>query len=248
MTDQRYVSDQLTHFVGRGKPFAEQYELFIRILKEGALVAPSLIGTDKHSQYLSIADGERFSDNIRYQPGVVCFCDIPMHDLALHVRKYSQFGIAFNKRMLIAQGANPVFYVARQSATDTPSARGGSLQRSELFDVGERVVFGLFWALRSDGAFGKPPQYSAMRNLYSPNEWLIADSFLLDELFSFFKFFDTTLTDDDPDNYYMEREWRVRGRVSFDLPDVSTLFMPRDTVGRFREDIPDYLGQIMFTA
>jgi Putative abortive phage resistance protein AbiGi, antitoxin len=45
---------------------------------------------------------------------VVCFCDIPTPDLAIHVGKYSKFGLAFTKEFLIEQGACPVFYVANE--------------------------------------------------------------------------------------------------------------------------------------
>src|SRR2546425_193273 len=37
---QRYVSDELTHFVGRGREPASQYELLIRILTSGWLTHP----------------------------------------------------------------------------------------------------------------------------------------------------------------------------------------------------------------
>ena len=46
---------------------------------------------------------------------MVCFCDIPDSDLAIHVNKYSRFGLAFKKEFLIAKGACPVFYVANES-------------------------------------------------------------------------------------------------------------------------------------
>jgi hypothetical protein len=54
---------------------------------------------------------------IKYQ--VVCFCDIPVIDLAIHVRKYSKFGLAFKKAFLIERGACPVFYVANESPVST---------------------------------------------------------------------------------------------------------------------------------
>ena len=41
----------------------------------------------------------------------MCFCDIPVGDLGLHMRKYSPFGLAFKKDFFAEQGALPVFYV-----------------------------------------------------------------------------------------------------------------------------------------
>ena len=42
---------------------------------------------------------------------MVCFCDIPVDDLDIHMEKYGQFGIAFQKEFLLDQGALPVVYV-----------------------------------------------------------------------------------------------------------------------------------------
>ena len=92
---QRYVSPELTHFVGRSLPEEEQYSLVLEILKTGWLTHPP------HDPYISgnltITPGARISDNKMFIPEVVCFCDIPVQELDIHVRKYSRFGLAFLK-------------------------------------------------------------------------------------------------------------------------------------------------------
>lgn len=50
-----------------------------------------------------------------YRSQVVCLCDIPVSDLEIHMRKYSPFGLSFLKPFLVEKGANPVFYIARNS-------------------------------------------------------------------------------------------------------------------------------------
>jgi hypothetical protein len=39
------------------------------------------------------------------------------------------------------------------------------------------------------------------------------------------KFFDARLPPDDERNYYMEREWRIMGGVSFSLSDVTRVLL-----------------------
>ncbi len=65
-------------------------------------------------------------------------------------------------------------------------------------------------------------------------------------IFSYLKFFDQSLSEDDPENYYFEREWRVLGEVKFDIKDVRRVLLPEEYAKRFREDLPDYYGQITF--
>ncbi|HBB94903.1 MAG TPA: hypothetical protein DC054_05890 [Blastocatellia bacterium] len=128
-----YVSDELTHFVGRSLSTSdERFALLVKILKEGALRDPSHIGkkypifrvvmVDDQNQahdgveYSSTPNvrhdvANKLSDNSLLQFELVCFCDIPLSDITLHCKKYSHFGIAFKKPFLIAQGAGPVMYV-----------------------------------------------------------------------------------------------------------------------------------------
>lgn len=70
--------------------------------------------------------------------------------------------------------------------------------------------------------------------------------FLLHEIFSYLKFFDESRSDDDPENFYMEREWRVTRNVAFSLDDVYRVFLPAGYARRFREDVPAYSGQVTF--
>ena len=119
VTQQRYVSRELTHFVGAALPSNEErYALLVKILQEGWLTHPphNLV----FSGNLSINPQARISSNEMYEPQVVCFCDIPVIDLDIHVQKYGLFGIAYPKSFLIEQGANPVFYVAKPSRIHSP--------------------------------------------------------------------------------------------------------------------------------
>jgi hypothetical protein len=96
---------------------------------------------------------------IKYQ--VVCFCDIPDTDLAIHVQKYSKFGLAFKKEFLIERGACPVFYVANEAPVSTnrvfspddflarikAAHERGYVDRALYFDTSVRAILDLLAAL-----------------------------------------------------------------------------------------------------
>jgi hypothetical protein len=71
-------------------------------------------------------------------------------------------------------------------------------------------------------------------------------SFLTTRVFCYLKFFDARLPPDDERNYYMERESRIMGGVSFSLSDVTRVLLKEEYSPRLREDVPDDHGQISF--
>jgi hypothetical protein len=146
--------------VGRGKTLDEQYDLLVnKILKAGALThgpkhdlsAPRTLG-------LNLSKPISTDEMLQYQ--VVCFCDIPVDDLHLHVRKYSKFGVSFQKDFLIDGGACPVFYVANESPVpvsvlfkppdfaDRIAAAGkkGMADRALFFDTSVRAIIDILAA------------------------------------------------------------------------------------------------------
>ena len=88
---QRYVSNELSHFVGRGlEKQADQYEILVKILKTGLLTHPP--HNPNISGNLSVTDGI-FSDNDMYSPQVVCFA-IFQYQISLFIQK-STANLAF---------------------------------------------------------------------------------------------------------------------------------------------------------
>ncbi len=63
---------------------------------------------------------------------------------------------------------------------------------------------------------------------------------------AFIKPFRASESDDSDENYYMEREWRVSGDVHFGLSDVYRVIIPESFARRFREDFPNFFGQLSF--
>ncbi len=66
-------------------------------------------------------------------------------------------------------------------------------------------------------------------------------------IMGFVKFFDPALPDDHINNFYMEREWRVMGNVSFSLGDVREVYLPEEYISRLKEDT-GYSGQAFDAA
>jgi hypothetical protein len=253
MSIQRYVSKELTHFVGKGKSEEEQYSILVEsILKSGVLKT----FPGQQEDYVVLEKGNVVGSGSpykpveeAYQPQVVCFCDIPVEDLEIHMRKYGTFGLSFLKPFLIEKGANPVLYVANNSGSlnfapgETLRERYGEspIPRRDLFEESIRA-YQIFIDKMRFGRSEVPSDSEAFNTLH------VWDTFLQNYVFCFIKFFDDTKPDEDPENVYMEREWRVLGNVPFKLEDVYRVFLPPSYAKRFREDLPDYAGQVTFVG
>jgi hypothetical protein len=161
---QRYVSKELSHFVGRGLPEEDQYQLLLHILQTCWLTYPPHDPTKPRMPKLDLSQPISNDKIIDYQ--VVCFCDIPYTDLAIHVSKYSKFGLAFNKSFLIERGATPVNYIANDAPVPITSTdqlfkpldfmprieaaeKAGRIDRALYFDTSVRAIIDLFIALDS---------------------------------------------------------------------------------------------------
>jgi hypothetical protein len=72
---QRYVSNELTHFVGRGQAPDEQYNILVnKILRTGLITYPPHDPTRPRS--LSLDMSQPISDDKALKYEVVCFCGI----------------------------------------------------------------------------------------------------------------------------------------------------------------------------
>jgi len=258
MNTQSYVSDELTHFVGRAKPNAERYALILKILgdrfdptkpREGWLQAS--YREEFGPGFMMRSDGQkRLSTNEAIKCTMLCFCDIPAGQLKIHMDKYSSFGIAFSKQFLVRRGATPVHYVARnarnraigigpQNVADRFDELRAEVQRVRI-DLEEYVT-------RIDGV---PTFLSKLSPPNTPDGHRLLGRFSalqgeFDELvFARIKFFTEGLPEQHRQNYYMEREWRLHDGLAFRLKDIARIILPRDYSKQFHKDVPDYTGKV----
>jgi hypothetical protein len=245
MLSQRYISSDLTHFVGRSqKNHGNRYKLLKRILRTGQLQArPRAKGMGPEVRVVTKDAEMGLSSNQACGLPIVCFCDIPLCDLPIHMAKYSKFGLAFPKDFLAEMGAVPVTYVPLRGRPASLPYEGYSRKRV----ASQAVCFDEFWKvlnrleatlLGSSKQTPSTPFEKDVRRL---------TTFLEVHLVSNLKFFDHRLVDVDIENFYMEREWRVCQDVSFDLNDVARVILPEAFGRQFRKDFPAFGGELVFS-
>lgn len=257
-----YVSRYLTHFVGKGRAEEEQFALLKTILKTQWLTHPP--HENQPTLGFKFFRQRSFSKNEMAVPEMICFCDIPEEHLAIHSRKYSRFGIVFDKTYLASEGANPVFYVATGSRIlrRKPEFRTAEVKKvtvtSEEFEKLAREPADLSkfaWEARG-GVFDEHLQ--EFWDLWYAKEDLLGKSgdchdvllrdrkwggFAVTQVFGFVKFYDESLPPEHPDNYFMEREWRRFGNLNFDPARVVGVYLPDKFIARFREDCPEFASR-----
>lgn len=262
----RYVSNSLGHFVGRSlKTDADRFNLLIKIIGEGQLKAnleePNNPSVSSSWEYSGYRLGEIFQ-----HCDCVCFCDIPDDLLAIHTQKYSKFGIGFDKSFLVNEGARPVTYVPLHcivrelSSTATPDN-----SPTDYFIYLSNLVNTLLPLLMlTNQSVPIERQIKILMNNAAIKEAVQAlDSKIVSAILNgkthqmlysllvawstqnaYIKIFDETLAENDPDNYYMEREWRVIKSIKFGLDDIRKIYLPSEIYVKIFKDIfPSYCGE-----
>ena len=234
--EQRYISNELTHLIGRElESDEEQYAILIKILKEKCITYPPHEKNDRGARCLITQYKADFTKNEMYMPSMVCFCDIPICDLSIHINKYSPFGLSFDKEFIARKGGGPLYYVPKTAAPAWPFGHDSKEHRGHVFNQKIKECYHLLDDLICD-----------------KNEWSdrakSVQSFLSGSIFAYTKCFDHTLMDRDEDNYYFEREWRVLGNLRFNISDVRRIIIPENYAVKFRKDFPSYCGQLTFAT
>lgn len=204
-----YTSRVLYHLVGRKAPNRDEqnFEILRAILKSMELRTNSVAGHSGGATLVidpdrGCVDGEPIAQTI------VCFCDIPFDCLGLHTLKYGRFGVGVDRGLVSRWGGRPVNYVP--TTTDIGAGLSNYFSR-EVMNAwkGLNEHFPERPANRSR-VVGAPPT--------TAEEALDLASNVISHLLAFVKTFDIDLSEDDPLNFYMEREWRKLARLELHLP------------------------------
>lgn len=258
---QRYVSKELLHFVGRGLEQDQQFQLLLKIVSEGWITHPP--HNPNISGNLRVNTSAKISNNEMYAPEIVCFSDIPIQDIWIHINKYSAFGLSFSKQFVVSKGGVPVHYVPQDGAVQKiRDMEPGELQKIVSENGHANLIEHMYETVSNADYFDRMlAEYLEVFNMFRDLAHKIdpqpgvsgmfkrvtdLQRFFDFHIFSYFKFFDHMLDDDHEDNYYLEREWRVVGNVQFSLSDIKTIFMPTGFSEKFRKIYPQYSGQVIF--
>jgi hypothetical protein len=252
--NQRYISKELTHFVGKGKEQEAQYQLLLTILRTCELRSdPNRTPGSPAVAWVTL--NESFSERTMYHFPGVCFCDIPVADLPVHMEKYGPFGIAFPKAFLVNRGASPVFYIAKDSEIDPADNADAGIRQSSVTPYTRAVFFREMLGSLHRSSIDLLRAVSTVADSDGPKARELAElgkrvaqlrPYLDEYVFSYCVPFDSALDESHREHFYMEREWRVLGDVRFSLADVERLIVPRCYRTRFRADFPDCSGQVSY--
>ena len=262
-----YVSNVLCHFVGRSlETDDDRFDLLVRIIKEGQLKAnlekpnsPSASSTWTYS-------GERLGE-IFQQCDCVCFCDIPDNLLGIHTQKYSKFGMGFDKSLLVKAGARPVTYVplhdSMKEFSETSTPKESSMYYFIYLSNLANTLLPLLMLINQFKPLEREIRALTEKDPAIKEVLQVLDSKIVSSILNgqthqmlysmlvawstqnaYIKVFDETLANNDPDNYYMEREWRVIKSVAFGLNDIQKIYLPSEQyVEKFQDVFPSFSGE-----
>ena len=227
---QKYIAKELTHFT-------KKYETLCTILAERVLLGgPDIESSRKGGITFGSKYREDISKNAMIEVNKVCFSDIPKGQTDIHKAKYGNFGISFDKDFIAKKGGIPVHYIPRGAVINPMLVNGGETMES-FFNRMTKELYGHFESL-IDEYWDNEEKREKYQRLHR---------FIEENIKTYFKFFDHTLLDEDPDNYYFEREWCVVGSVKFEMSDIRSVLLPQEYESKFRQRFPEYKGPISFT-
>jgi hypothetical protein len=210
------------HFVGHATPDndVKNFETICKVHTDCCISHKPHGSTPGKISYTVDIDKRLFSEEL-IVPTVTCFADIPELSLAVHVTKYGRFGLGFSRHFLTYKGARPVTYIPLRD-----DVFQGIFGCALLQDI--EAVYKGFLALYETKITNTAKQMSRSLGVIpsTEEETLIGIKSVIEKDFlAFLKPFNSQLDASDPQNYYMEREWRKFANLQFSFNDVRKVYV-----------------------
>lgn len=105
---QRFTSEILWHFVGRGKTDEQSFRSLVSILKTGLRLGER----PENFKFIHPKNKKREIWPCHHSCSLA---DIPLKDLHIHVERYGGYALGFHKKNAVLEGFHPVLYMSQYS-------------------------------------------------------------------------------------------------------------------------------------
>lgn len=236
---QTYTSEVLYHMVGSSSPQDDDrnFQTLCKVLesmeirhrKIDGLSSPIAVKIDYSAD---LDNGEPIVQT------VTCFCDIHRDQLhPIHTGKYGWFGVGVSKEFVAQCGGRPVIYIP--IVPKWPGSLNNYL-RNEIMNAHRA----LDCYLDPGHKTGRSGSRALGAFPTSANEAIsLIEATLGKNVLAYLKLFDVTLADNDPKNYYMEREWRIFGNLNLEF-SLREIVVGKGYSKRLKEKFPKYAGML----
>lgn len=223
--DNGYVSNYLIHWTGR-KDDSSGLNNLLSILRDNRL----------KFGIREILEVGLETKKAAVELEMVCFTDVPIRHSYDHCKKYGRFGIAFEKKYLADNGAQPVFYYTPLVEQDVKK-----VIRFMLEDGEASVPLDIFKALQRHFCFSQPYSGGGMDSphaSYYEREWRLCTPYL-DENYGQDGVISKRLLEGEPMPLGKLEEDHNGSFFPFKEADISFVVVPSDYEAQLRAGLPD---------
>lgn len=166
-----------------------------------------------------------------------CFCDIPLHQIAVHTEAYGKFGIALNKSFGIRNGIQPIQYLNNKSVQvqELSKVMNGLLESSdneiENNPAADYLIDYLAYIKPITGKMKKSADtdFEIEKNFHDEHEWRYVPMLEMDELPLMLVNEDEIMAER-TSNIYTEAMTKSKsGMLDFAVDDIRYIFVDNST-------------------
>ena len=169
---------------------------------------------------------------------VCCVADIPIAHLHYHSKNYGKIALGFNRRTLIQNRFNPVFYVKEDKPTVLRFH--GALSSLQELDFSTQEFLALL--LQNEEGIDQALTKSLLEGISNLKKKVSESAQNLKLMQSFIK---TLKDEEDFDGVFCEREWRNDVNFNFSYEDISMIILPKnDEINYFHKFIDNEVPRL----